>query len=268
MTHSAWGPPAKLVARDVLEWPLTFLGCFGATWLFSFGIGVAFWGHGWWALWTGVTLGIAGLVRAATTSARTRRRRLAAFVRELGTDEGEVPARLTVRLGDGGPVFGEDIGAVCTEDGWLIFRGARTEWAVRADEVALRMNGFGYQLPSGGMAEATLWTEGRPGRLAPVFFEWWGTRPRPGLSILPPATMPPERPGRDLRYALLWIAGGLFVLYATRSAVVESRMIVGGVFLTMAAIFLGTRSSHRRALRRAGAWPKSLPTRHPGGEPS
>ena len=57
--------------------------------------------------------------------------------------------RIAGKYGDGGAGYGTDEGLLANVDGWLVFRGLRTEWAVRTVDVNVGKRTLHFDGPTG-----------------------------------------------------------------------------------------------------------------------
>lgn len=270
--YSKWGPPPGVKPWDVTTWGQAVGGCTGSYLVMLLGFGMSFTlPVGPWIFLAGLLGGFVSFAYAASLPRRNRERLLAGRMLALEADGGEAAVRVTYALAEGGQLLGTDEGALCTEDGWLLYRGERTEWAVRAEDVEPGGGGFRYVAPGGGRFSVSVDAPFEPGRLSPIFAEWRTTAPRPALPTLPPIVVAPERADRDARVFAVWGVVGLLLMWLLSGADAGVRWTMGAAFVLTALPVLGTRLSDRRALRRSGAWPnraaRSLPASDPGDGP-
>ena len=105
----------------------------------------------------------------------------------LEADADELAVRVSVSLVEPRLELGSDEGMLCHEDGWLIFRGERTEWSVRTGDVyfAPGASGWRYLGPEGGARFVLLDPIRRGGDLAGLLARWSAAAPGPGEPVYP-----------------------------------------------------------------------------------
>lgn len=205
----------------------------------------------------GLTAVFGALWTATTFADRRANRRAGDLVRALDGDGGEAVVRTTYSLPSGFPTLGHDEGLIFVEDGWLVFRGRRTEWAVRTtDTIPLRERaGFAYPGVTGATLLVRLEAVTDPAFVDRLLYAWRVERRIDGLPVLPPGVVAPERrrwtaPAWALAWAL--VAFTLSALLPTDGPFLGG--VVGLLVLAWFAVSLVWRLFARFRLTRAGAW--------------
>lgn len=185
---------------------------------------------------------------------REQQTRGVALLERLDADYGEVAVRTVVRLVDASPVLGHDHGALCVEDGWLVFRGVRTEWAVKREDVVVGRSHLGYTAPGGARLVVALDPVEYPAGVRRLLEEWAAAPSPTGASVFPPAIVAPER-----RRVVTWkdavvAAGGIGAAFVFFRADAPFRFFLLGSLAAVVVVLIAFRLTDLRALRRAGAW--------------
>lgn len=177
--------------------------------------------------------------------------------RTLGAESDEIAVEVTVNLRVRGMpewLLGRDEGFLCHVDGWLVFRGHRSEWAVARESVEeARPNGFVFHPPGGPARVVRLEPLRQGGDLSEAIGDWIESPAPKGEIVWPPIVMAPERrnlftPGWAATSGLASVAAlalGLFASPGLREGAIAFSVVVGFMAMVMVA--------RHRALRRAGA---------------
>ena len=199
--------------------------------------------------------GAMGAATAVADRVRIRKGRRVALA--LDGDEGEAAVAVRYSLPSGSPALGRDDGLIVVEDGWLVFRGERTEWAVRrTDVIPLQVGeGFAYRGTTGKTLLVTLEPLGDPYFVGRLVMAWRVEETIDGRPVLPPGTVAPERrrwraPGRA-------VAGAALALLVTVAEPLDGWIAGSAIGLVVAAAFVPVlvwRTFARHRLARAGAW--------------
>lgn len=148
----------------------------------------------------------------------------------IDPDIGEIPVRATYSPHERSAVLGSEDGALALVDSWLVFRGERTDWSVRREDVQAKI--FEEELhisyPVGdGFADLRItalapWGRGvgiRDAARLKEMHETWRKGAAIGESIYPPATAAPEvYRSRRFPWGSAWGAGLSFALIAALAA--------------------------------------------------
>lgn len=182
--------------------------------------------------------------------------------REVATLEigpGDVPVAMTVDLIPAGIRTGEDVGVLATVDGWLVFRGRRSEWSVRAADVdrILGVGTFEFTGPRGIDRRVRL----RPLRflqeLTPMWSEWRRSAGEAGEPLFPPvrAGRPVALGGTDDRLLLgiAAVVGGLVFLVSKEFSEPGWPFVVVAVVTVLIIGRVIAEAGVRRDLARADA---------------
>lgn len=131
-------------------------------------------------------------------------------VRKMSGDEDERAVVVGYRAKD--TPLGSDVGMLCAEDGWLHFRGERTEWSLRVPDV--RRRDLDVHLLD---HDRTVTLRPLENDLEAVFDDWESARPPAGPSTLPPLVAAPEVAERIPKayYAVIPVSAFVFLIWAT-----------------------------------------------------
>lgn len=175
------------------------------------------------------------------------------LVSGMDADGGEIPVRVRLYFGPTNEPLGADEGLLVQEEGWLIFRGLRSEWSVRRSDVEFDRNfhRFRYIGPE-GMArygEIDLLRKTRPAY--GLLKAWLDAREPKEAPVFPPAVRSREATvaSRLAFTVAMALVGGLF---ASTGSVVAGLGLAGGSILFF--VFIEWRGYRR--LRRAKALPE------------
>lgn len=202
-------------------------------------------------LWA-VCIGIFAVPTAAFLY--SRQRTIARLTQRLEADPEELPVRMTVTLD--ALHLGSDEGMLCLERGWLIFRGARTEWSVRASDVTGSGDGFLFTGPAGRVRSVGLQVLSRSADLQDLLRRWRDAPPVPGEAVFPPAAIERrgawwlEAPGGHLALSVPFVGGWLSIL------VVPATVAWALFFVTLGFGLVAARALGHRHLARAQALPE------------
>lgn len=190
-------------------------------------MGVAFWWNPFFAqaIFWGFVFLFGGWLPA-----RHRRRRL---LDRLGGDPDDVVVTASYgtleKYGDPGPMIGGDDGLLSHVDGWLVFRGERTDWAVRTSDVIIGSGPpFSFEGPAlrhrcsltkQGAGGFTLHSFATGERQVNRILDEWFAHPVPDGEPRFPPVLPPSR-GYDGKIAVHWLV-----------------LIVGGFGVSFGALF-------------------------------
>ena len=185
---------------------------------------------------------------------RRRERRTRRLARLLEGDPADLSVRVTMRLAGSLAILGHDEGTLFTEDGWLVFRGRRTEWAVRPTDVDSSATRIRYPSPTGRRLDAEFLAITEPGRLGALLREWRATPARPGRAVFPPGRVAPERRSGAIGWAV-WAVATVGAGAWAGAVAPDLRLLFGVVMTGLVAGWAAWRVVERESLRTAGALP-------------
>lgn len=187
---------------------------------------------------------------------RFRRRMAVEESEEFEADAGEVPVEVRLSLVDhrvGTWATGRDVGMLCHEGGWLVFRGRRSQWSVRTlGGKLVTERGFRFSPPGGYERDVTFAALDRDDRVSALLAEWARATCPEGAEVLPPITVPDAGP-KTIGWVAVPVATVVFVLWLAQGPDLAAILFIGTIALMVLAAVIATARIRRNDLHRAGA---------------
>lgn len=183
-------------------------------------------------------------------------------MRHFDADSNEVAVEVVVSLAASGAGawtwgLGRDEGMLCLESGWLVFRGRRSEWSVRATPgKSIDEKGFRFRPPGESECEVAFVELDDVGRVRALIAEWIRAPVPSGLEMLPPVTAAPgsDRSVPPWTWAIPSAVGVLLSLVYSVFGYADMTGLTFGFIFLLALVGTLTAARIRLAdLRRAGA---------------